>query len=134
MSDIDYSNLILSFLTISNQIKLYHWQTKIHPRHVSTDKYFSKINELIDKFIETLIGRIIIEKKDLNYRLMLESNNKIILENYNDEDAFTFINNIKSYLEGKILKRIINESTDLQNIRDEMLSETNQLAYLFSLH
>ena len=130
----EYSNLILTFLTISNQIKLYHWQTKIHPRHVATDNYFNKINSLIDKFVETLMGRSIIEKRNLNYRLSVIPNNKIILENYDDSDAFIFLNNIKDYLESDTLNDIIKKSTDLQNIRDEMLGETNQLGYLFSLH
>jgi len=130
----EYSNLIITFLTISNQIKLYHWQTKIHPRHVATDKYFNKINELIDKFIETLMGRIIIENKNLNYRVLVANNNKIILENYNDGNAFIFLSNIKDYLESNIVNEIIKKSSDLQNIRDEMLAETNQLGYLFSLH
>jgi hypothetical protein len=132
--NVEYSNLVLTFLTISNQIKLYHWQTKLHPRHEATDSYFNNINQLIDKFIETLLGRVIIENRNLNYRLAIEPNKHIILENYNDEDAFIFLNNIKSYLEGVLINNIISKSTDLQSIRDDMLSETNKLAYLFSLH
>jgi hypothetical protein len=134
MSNTEYSDLILAFLTMSNQIKLYHWQTKIHPRHVSTDNYFSQINKLIDQFIETLMGRSIIEKKDLNYRILVKSSNKIKLENYDDANAFDFISNIKSYLESEIINNVINNSTDLGNIRDEMLGVTNQLGYLFSLN
>ena len=128
------AEIVKTLFRFRQQLHVYHWQTKIHPRHIATDKYFNKINELIDKFVETLMGRNIIENKNLNYRLLVANNNKIILENYNDSDAFIFLNNIKDYLESNILNEIIKKSSDLQNIRDEMLGETNQLGYLFSLH
>ena len=39
-----YSNVILTFFTILNQIKIYHWQTVSYPRHKATDDLYTKLN------------------------------------------------------------------------------------------
>ncbi len=36
------STLVNKLLELCNQMKLYHWQTKIHSRHVSADKFLTK--------------------------------------------------------------------------------------------
>ena len=129
-----YSDILITFLKISNQIKLYHWQTLSHPRHLATDSFLNDFNDLIDKFIETLTGRVIIENKQKNYRIkLIDKSNKIILENLNDNDIINFLEKVKFYLENT-LNDIIKDKTDLLNIRDEMLNLINKLSYLFSLH
>jgi len=132
----EYSDILFKMMTMSNQIKLYHWQTLLHPRHVSTDKLYSKMNELIDKFIECLTGRLIIQKENIKFRIQL--NKPIVLENIEyegkkDKTGFKIIRNYINYLESKELNKIISNYTDLTNIRDEMLGELNQISYLFSL-
>jgi len=129
----EYSNILLNFMTMINQIKLYHWQTLIHPRHVTTDKYYEKLNELIDKFIENLTGRLIIKNNNSKFRIQL--NKPIVLLNI-DQD-YNFGNKILveyiTYLQSNEFNNIIKEYTELLNIRDEMLSILNNMVYLFTL-
>jgi len=130
------SEVLLKMMTMLNQIKLYHWQTLSHPRHLTTDSLYGKLNDLIDKFIESLTGRMIVQNKDVKYRINL--NESIILKNLhyeegNDKLGYKMIMNYISYLEGSELNSVIGQFTDLLNIRDEMLGELNKVAYLFSL-
>ena len=129
-----YNKVLLTFLTITNQIKLYHWQTLLHPRHTASGDLYSELDELVDKFIEVLHGKIILENNDPNYRIILDNKlNTITLINYNDNNIITLISNIKNYLESNELIVTIGRSTDLLNIRDEMLALINKTTYLFTL-
>ena len=130
--DTQYSNCLLTFLNILDQTKLYHWQTNIHARHKATDELYHGLNDLVDKFIETLHGILIINKKDNNYRILI-NNDSITLLNIQDTKGIDFLYSIKNYLEGAVLKEIIDNNTDLQNIRDEMLALVNKTIYLFTL-
>lgn len=132
MSD-KYSKVMLTLLTILNQVKLYHWQTLLHPRHTATDELYGRLSDLIDKFIEVLMGRLIIENNNPQYRIRLGDKNKITLDEYTDSNAYQLIQNIKKYFESDELNEIIKNNTELANIRDEMLADVNQISYLFSL-
>lgn len=126
-----YSNCLITFISFLDQIKLYHWQTKIYSRHKATDNLHSELSKLVDSFIETLHG-IIIYKHD-NYRIKLSNNTSISLNNLNDNEGLILLSTIKKYLESNDLKKIINNNTDLLNIKDEMLNVINKSNYLFTL-
>ena len=129
-----YERILLTFLTITTQIKLYHWQTLSHPRHLASGELYSQLDELVDKFIEVLQGRIILETTNSNFRILLnDRTNTITLKNYNDNDVLLLILNIKTYLESTELISVIGKYTDLLNIRDEILAAINKSSYLFSL-
>jgi hypothetical protein len=129
------STVMLTFLTIINQVKIYHWQTLSHSRHRATDQLYSELGELVDKFIEVLTGRLIIETDNQNYRILLTNNlNQVKLNNYIDDKGYKLINNIRSYLESDELNLVIGKNTELANIRDEMLASVNRVSYLFSLN
>ena len=129
-----YEKILLTFLTITTQIKLYHWQTLSNPRHIASGELYYHLDKLVDNFIETLQGRIILETTNNNYRILLNDRmNTITLKNYNDNDALLLILNIKTYLESAELTSIISRYSDLLNIRDEMLSIINKSSFLFSL-
>ena len=126
-----YSNCLITFMSFLDQIKLYHWQTKIYSRHKATDELHSDLSKLVDNFIETLHGIIIY--KHNNYRIKLIDNTSISLNNLNDNDGLVLLSSIKKYLESNDLKKIINNNTDLLTIKDEMLNIINKSNYLFTL-
>jgi len=130
----EYNKILLTLLTINNQIRLYHWQTLLHPRHLASGELYSNFDELVDKFIEALQGRIALETQNANFRIMLNNKfNKINLQNYNDSDGILLLSNVKVYLESNELLAVINNYSDLLNIRDEMLALVNKTIYLFTL-
>lgn len=125
-------NVMITLMSILNQIRLYHWQTLSHPRHTATDKLHEELSELVDKFIEVLTGRLIIDNNNPKYRILLDKTN-IKLQSYSDDNGVELLSNIKKYLEGKELAEVLKLNTELINIRDEMLASVNQTSYLFSL-
>ena len=111
-------------LTIQNQLKVFHWQTKSHAEHKALDSAYDSFNELNDQFMEAYMGKYGREEAKDQFN--------IILENYDD----SFESKINAYikiLEEELPKGLKDKDTDLLNIRDEMLATLHQLLYLLSL-
>lgn len=114
------------FLHLRDQIKLYHWQTKVYSRHIATDKMLVELEKSIDSFVEIYIAKY--------GRPRISGNNGIIrLQNLSEAGATRLIQSSVKYLQGPLSKRLKETDTDLINIRDELIAELNQLLYLFTL-
>jgi len=125
-------NIMYTFLYIINQIKVYHWQTMSFARHKATDELYEELNDLIDKFIEVLMGRIILEKKK-TFRISSNCDNLKLID-LKDSEGLNLLSIIKNILENdEDLMLIIKNNTELANIRDEMLAVVNKNGYLFTL-
>lgn len=115
------------FFTMRNQIKLYHWQTKLYARHKATDGVIDSLDESIDKYVEVYMGKY-------GRMKMTSSTATTTVKNLTETSITGFIKRCIEYLNEDLVKKLKDTDTDLVNIRDEMLAELNQLLYLFSLH
>ena len=116
------------FFELREQIKLYHWQTHSYSRHKATDETLSALDETIDEYVETYMGKYGRPK-------VTASTNTIRIGNLNEKSIEKFIKMAILYLQGPLAKRLNPEKdTDLLNLRDEMLGDLNKLQYLFTLH
>jgi len=115
------------FMHMREQIKLYHWQTRVYARHKSTDDVLESLDKSIDKYVEVYMG---------SYgRMKLTGDNaRITLMNLSETSIVRFIKRCIDYLQNDLVKKLKPTNTDLINIRDEMLAELNQLLYLFTLN
>lgn len=130
-----YSDVLHTFLNIINQIKIYHWQTFSYARHKATDELYGELNDLIDKFVEVLTGRIIIERNDSKFRIKVDTYRFKLIDFTNENEGTNFLIIIKDILEKDLnLLKVLEGNTDLINIRDEMLSLINKNGYLFTLN
>jgi hypothetical protein len=120
------SKQIQFLFEIRNQIKLYHWQTYQHARHMATDKYLESLDKHIDYFVEVSMGKYGRPK-------VTGATATITLKNMTEKAAAIYLNAARAYLQGTFSKTINPKDTDLLNIRDEILGDINQLAYLFTL-
>ena len=120
------SKQIQFLFEIRNQIKLYHWQTYQHARHIATDKYLESLDKHIDYFVEVSMGKY-------GRPRLTGATATITLKNMTEKAAAAYLNAARSYLQGTFSKTINPKDTDLLNIRDEILGDLNQLAYLFTL-
>lgn len=120
------ANAVQFFLTMRNQIKLYHWQTGMYSRHKGTDDVVNSLDENIDKFVEVYMGKYGRPK-------MSSRNNLIALKNFSEKNAVVFVKACIRELLEEIPRGLKKTDTDLLNIRDEMLGDLNQLLYLFTL-
>ena len=110
-------------LTIRNQVKLYHWQTKSFARHTATDALTATLDTLIDSFVESYMGRYGRPKVS----------GSIKLHNFSESAARSFVAKQTKFLSTDLPKKIKSTDTDLLNIRDEILAELNKVLYLFTL-
>lgn len=115
------------FLNLRNEIKLYHWQTKVYARHIATDQILEKLDKNIDSFVEIYIGKY-------GRPRMTGKNTILTLRNLSEAGAKRLISSAIKYLQSTITKSLKEYDSDLINLRDEMIADLNQLLYLFSLH
>jgi len=117
--------LLERFLSFQQQIRLYHWTTRSYARHVASGSLYESLDKKIDQFIETLQGRHTIKNVSLNMKLYSMTDKEIVKELHRFCDFLA-----------KDIEEMLDElsiSSDLKNIRDEMISLTHQTLYLFSL-
>ncbi len=118
------SEIVAGLQELQNQVKYFHWQTKSYAQHQALAKVFDSITELIDTFVETLMGK---------YGRPSTKGQKF--EMFDLEDV-----NIEEWT-GGVCDLLISfsdvlddvQDTDLLNLRDEMLQNFNQLKYLLTL-
>ena len=119
--------LILTTLVgAADQYKVFHWQTKSFSQHKSLDEIVDSLRENTDELIEAYQGRY--------GRVISSSSFKLNLENYSTVEAVLgYTDKLIGFLVETFPTLITPKSTDLLNIRDEILGNLYQLKYLLSL-
>ena len=117
-------NYITNFLTLQNQMRVFHWQTQKTPgsfaQHQAFGTAYDELDPLIDDFIEIYQGK--------KGKVMANGTFNISLHNL-DNNPEAFIDEFVDYLVNIIPQRLDDADTDLLNIRDEMLAILNQTKY-----
>jgi hypothetical protein len=116
-------DIVSHLLTIRNQIKLYHWQTKQFARHKATDDLTAALDLNIDAFVESYMGRY--------GRPTVKGSIK--LHNFSEPAAKAFVARETKYLEKELPKKIGKGDSDLLNLRDTILGDLTKSLYLFTL-
>lgn len=114
------------FLQLRNQIKLYHWQTRVYARHIATDNILEKLDTAMDSFVEIYLGKYGRSK-------LTGKQATFVLHNLTEAGATRLLQQSVKYLHGPLTKSLKEHDTDLLNIRDEIIGHLHQLLYLFSL-
>jgi DNA-binding ferritin-like protein len=117
--------IVTNLLTLHNQLKIHHWQTKSYAEHQALGGAYDTLTEQIDEFIETFMGKY--------GRIESRDGFKIELSNYSDVNTVDFVDKYITYLTDELPKGLEKTDTDLMNIRDEMLAGLNKLKYLLTL-
>jgi hypothetical protein len=122
-------NFITNFLTIQNQLRVYHWQTQkkvgSFAQHEAFGKAYLELDEQIDDFIEIYQGK----------RGVIMGNDGFNLKLYNlDSNPMEFMDEVIEYLSLHVKESLDPEAdTDLLNIKDTMLGIINQTKYRLNL-
>lgn len=113
--------LVKTFLEVSNQAKLFHWQTESIAEHEALGEFYDKWNDLTDKFVETYAGLYGRPKGGAETRSVeyAGSTNKYMLQ----VAALVTSQNVRS----------VAPEPALQNILDEIVGLTAQTAYLLTM-
>jgi len=122
--------IVLTFLQMLNTVKLYHWKTHSYAQHKASDKLYSELNENIDSFVETMLGKH-------GNRVDLTNIKCLPLFDYNSLKGFQQkVNQYKTFLINMTYNADLNltNNSDLLNIRDEILGNINQFEYLLTFY
>lgn len=115
------------FLQLRDQIKLYHWQTRVYARHIATDQILEKLEKHIDSFVEVYIGKY-------GRPRVTGKNAEITVHNMTEAGANRMLQAALRYLQGPLTRSLREGDYDLFALRDDLVEDMNQLAYLFTLH
>lgn len=117
-------NVIVPLIQFQQQLRIFHWQTTSFAQHKAFGKIYGNLDGLIDKFVESFMGIFGRAKANITFQINLMS--------FNDENVEQSIVNFEQYLQSMDQEPTL--TTDLLNIRDELLGETHTLRYLLSLN
>lgn len=119
-------NIVTKFLTYQNQVKILHWQTTSYSQHMTLGSLYDSLSENIDEFIEVFSGKY--------GRIVAQDSFKIFLENYENMNPQSLMNEIENYLINELPSMLDKtKDSDLLNIRDEILASINKTKYLLTL-
>jgi len=117
--------IIVPLVQFQQQLRIFHWQTESYAQHKALGKAYEALDDLIDSFVETFMGKYGRLKST-------EGNYTITLNNLEGSDIVKTIDEFIVYLE-TYETELDEKDTDLFNIRDEMKGESNTLKYLLTL-
>lgn len=119
------SDVILKLVQIQQQLRFLHWQTKSFAKHKAYGEIYSSLDELIDTFAESCMGK--------HGRPSFSGGYNIQGSDISELSMQEFIDDTVSFLVGLTDKYDPKMDSDLLNLRDEMLGEFNKLKYLLTL-
>lgn len=115
------------FLSILNQLKILHWQTKSFAEHKALGKLYDELDDLVDQFVEVFSG----SRGDVPKAQDLF---KATAKNYESNEACqAYLDECKEFLMNEVKTFLNDDDTELYNIRDEMLAAVNKTKYLLTL-
>lgn len=116
---------ITKFISLQNQIRIFHWQTKSYSEHQALGSLYEGLNPLIDEFVEVYLGKNGVQESTENFDFSLQ--------NYGSSNPVAVIDNGIYFLVNEIPAIINPDDTELLNIRDEMVALLNRTKYLMTL-
>jgi len=119
------SQIVHVFIEMLNIVKLYHWKTTSYAQHKATDELYATLNEHVDKFVETMLGkdgsRIEQWEREIDAVQYNNTNDfKSRIHEYRD-----FLIKLNDYFDEK-------RDSDLMSQRDDILGDLNQFLYLLT--
>ena len=118
------TSFIQANMNFLNDIQAYHWQTKSYSEHESLGEFYTKFNELNDRFVETWQG---MTKERINFSAELRPG----IMNYADNAQVCSEVCKTSDRINEIYKEV--EGPQLHSILEDMLEAASQLCYHLSL-
>jgi DNA-binding ferritin-like protein len=120
------ADIVIFFLELANNTKVYHWMTTCFAKHKASDELFESIINISDEFMETMMGKY--------GRPKLSVSSKLTLKTLNDKTVIEYYKACIVYLETSFTNTLDTKTdTDLLNLRDELLGKLKKTLYLFTL-
>jgi len=121
------NDLVAFLLAMQDTVRLYHWQTRQHARHVATCQLLGELSSQVDRLVEAYLGRY--ERPDFGGELVLRLPTELT-----EVGATEQLQAYGRWLKLEFPKLVRPHDTDLLNARDEVLGALHQALYRFTLH
>ena len=122
MQNKELEKFIFDLMEIQNQIKIYHWQTKMYGKHKALDELFDELVDKVDEIAEIGMGK---------YDRVDATGITFTFKNFSDADLNGTISTCINICID--LKLDSSNDSDILNLRDELLGKLNQTKYLLTL-
>jgi DNA-binding ferritin-like protein len=123
-------DLVVCLLELLLSVKFYHWRTSSYSTHKATDELYGDLNDNIDEFAETLMGAMGSRIPATNkLHLTIPSDNKHMLSLLDRT-----VKMLADFDFDKLSKSAHTTTTDLMNMRDEMVGQLHKTQYLLTLN
>ncbi len=117
--------LILKVVQIQAQWRFLHWQTFGDAKHRTYGEIYEGLDDLIDSFTETMMGKYGRPEFDPEFSIMFQDIKSLSIQSFMD-GITEFLVSFTDQLDSRY-------DTDLLNMRDEMLAVINKAKYLLTL-
>jgi len=117
--------LILKLVQIQAQWRFLHWQTFGDAKHRTYGEIYEGLDDLIDSFTETMMGKYGRPEFDPEFSIMFQDIKSLSIQSFMD-GITEFLVSFTDQLDSRY-------DTDLLNMRDEMLAVINKAKYLLTL-
>ena len=107
------------------QWRFLHWQTFGDAKHKTYGKIYEGLDELIDDFVETMMGKYGRPEFEPEFALMFQDIKALSVQSFMD-GITEFLVSMTDQLDSRY-------DTDLLNLRDEMLGLINKSKFLLTL-
>lgn len=116
---------ILKLVQIQNQFRFLHWQTMGDAKHRAYGEMYEGLGDKIDMFTEVMMGKYGRPEFESEFSIMFQDISSLNTQNFMD-GICEFLVSMTDQLDSRY-------DTDLLNLRDEILADTNKLKYLLTL-
>lgn len=117
------NSFVYRLIELQANVKIYHWMTFSYSKHKVSDKFYTKLSDKIDKFVEAYIG--------IYGRPVLNAN-AVTMHSMKDDEMMAYLVGTRKYLMKELPISYENDG-DLTSILDDILSLINKTLYLFTM-
>lgn len=111
--------------TMVTSVKLYHWSTRSHARHVASDQLMTELLPAVDRLVEVFIGRYARPECGRGLTLRIPA--------LGDDTAADALREYGRWLKVDFPKYCKANDTDILNLRDALMESLHQALYRFTL-
>lgn len=114
--------LLSNVLQISAQVKVLHWQTQSFAEHMAFDRTYESLGDKFDRLIEVYSGKY--------QRPKFGGVQEITLADYDSIKIDAFLTSTEEFFVDAFLAE---QDAELNNIKEEIVADIQQLKYLLTL-
>lgn len=119
--DTDLTVCIKELLQFRDEVQIYHWMTTTHSRHVASDKLYTKLNAVMDSWVEAALGGLSKSQRPGAVSFGLS------ITRWTDSNASEKVSKFKTEMMSWKLSE-----PGIRHLREELAMYLDQALYLFS--